>query len=228
MKILSYFSFILLLSFLLLYGCSKTDKQDGTKKEPEKKGQLDTSKFYEFGNLQYWQNYPGKLPHGDTDMIEVKEPAEIEKIKKSIAGETGESVYTCEMHPQVHQNFHGKCPICKMELVKQEMKTGSRQHKTHEDLEAMWQGKPNAIHKELKVPDAKCEKYIKIIEDALSKDKGVLDEVVDIEEHIVHMYIDKTKTNIENVEKLIQAAGFDVNSKKGDSEAHKNLPDCGK
>lgn len=224
-KIVTYYSFIIISSYLLFYGCSKTNKQDETKKERPKE-QLDTGKFYEFGNLQYWQNYPGKLPHGDADMVEVKDQAKIEKIKKAIAGETEEDVYTCEMHPQVHQNYHGKCPICKMELVKQEKNTSSLHHKTHEEMDALWQGKPNIIHKELAVPKAKCDKCDKIISDALSKDNGVMDKVVDTDEHRVHLYLDKTKTNIENVENLILDAGFDIGSKKGNPDAYKNLPDC--
>lgn len=28
--------------------------------------------------------------------------------------------YTCTMHPEVHQDKLGKCPICGMELVKKE------------------------------------------------------------------------------------------------------------
>jgi copper chaperone CopZ len=161
-------------------------------------------------------------------MTEVKDAAQLEKIKKTISGESSEDVYTCEMHPQVHQNYMGKCPLCKMDLIKQEKKGNSGHIKTHEDLDSIWRGKPNAIHKELNVPDAKCENYKKILEDALSKDKGVLDEVIDLEEHRVHMYLDKTKTNIDNIEKLILAAGFNVGDKKADPDAHKKLPECGK
>jgi membrane fusion protein, copper/silver efflux system len=28
--------------------------------------------------------------------------------------------YTCPMHPQIHENAPGKCPICGMDLVKKE------------------------------------------------------------------------------------------------------------
>jgi hypothetical protein len=112
----------LLVIFSVFTGCGKSDKEETKteQKQQNKKEQLDTSKFYSYNNMQYWQNYPGKLPSCEAVFIEVKDQGQVEKIKKAIAGETKEDVYTCEMHPQIHQNYMGKCPLCKMDLTKQE------------------------------------------------------------------------------------------------------------
>lgn len=117
----------LLVIFSIFAGCGKSDKEESKSelKQTNKKESLDTSKFYSYNNMKYWQNYPGKTPDGSSDMAEVKGAAEIEKIKMSIMGHTNEDGYTCEMHPQVHQNYSGKCPVCKMELIKQEKSSKS-------------------------------------------------------------------------------------------------------
>jgi len=39
------------------------------------------------------------------------------KNKKLAAVKEQDVYYTCSMHPQVHENKPGKCPICKMELI---------------------------------------------------------------------------------------------------------------
>ncbi|TWU50653.1 Cation efflux system protein CusB precursor [Rubripirellula tenax] len=36
---------------------------------------------------------------------------------QSATGESGETIYTCPMHPQIRQNEPGNCPICAMKLV---------------------------------------------------------------------------------------------------------------
>ena len=33
---------------------------------------------------------------------------------------SGKVYYTCKMHPQIHQDKPGKCPICGMTLIKKE------------------------------------------------------------------------------------------------------------
>lgn len=38
--------------------------------------------------------------------------------------ETNKEVYTCSMHPQIIQDQPGQCPICGMELVRKEIKSG--------------------------------------------------------------------------------------------------------
>ena len=110
---------IFLLAITLIIGCSKSDKDVSKTETKKNREQLDTSKFYISSDSKYWQNYPGKGPDG-SDMVELKDNPKIEKIEMSIKGESSEDVYTCEMHPQVHQNYAGKCPVCKMDLIKQE------------------------------------------------------------------------------------------------------------
>lgn len=44
--------------------------------------------------------------------------------QQSIVKEQSEAYYTCSMHPQVHEEHPGNCPICGMKLIKVEL-TGS-------------------------------------------------------------------------------------------------------
>jgi rubrerythrin len=52
---------------------------------------------------------------------EMKKTSEALK-QKSDAMPAAISYYTCPMHPQIHQDKPGKCPICGMTLVKKEGK----------------------------------------------------------------------------------------------------------
>ncbi|PYI93633.1 MAG: hypothetical protein DME97_05085 [Verrucomicrobia bacterium] len=50
---------------------------------------------------------------------------EMEKTSKQLERKTGPQkpqafYYTCVMHPQIHENQPGKCPICGMTLIKKE------------------------------------------------------------------------------------------------------------
>ena len=135
MKKIKYLSIgsLVILSMLSFISCGKSDKYVSTNdKKTEKKETLDTSKFYSSPDFKLWQNYPGKQPSGNADMVEVKDASQIDKIKKEISGEANVDVYTCEMHPQIHQNYAGKCPVCKMDLIKQEKNgktdTSSQKH----------------------------------------------------------------------------------------------------
>ena len=40
------------------------------------------------------------------------------KTKKKETAKTVESYYTCSMHPQIHEEKPGKCPICGMTLIR--------------------------------------------------------------------------------------------------------------
>lgn len=53
-----------------------------------------------------------------------------------------ESYYTCSMHPQIHEDRPGKCPICHMNLTKVEIEHGENSSKV-EIKKSLW----------------KCEKY---------------------------------------------------------------------
>ncbi|MFI5144464.1 MAG: hypothetical protein ACHQJ4_02605 [Ignavibacteria bacterium] len=125
LKLISLFSILLVTTFLFINGCGKSDK-DVTKNE-KKFGQEtpDTSKFYTSPDKRFWQNYPGKVPGSDADMAEVSDAAQLQIIKTIIAGGSVLDAYTCEMHPQIHQNYMGTCPICKMPLKVQERKSNT-------------------------------------------------------------------------------------------------------
>ena len=45
--------------------------------------------------------------------------------RRKVAEQNPDTFYTCSMHPQIMQNNPGKCPICGMDLIKAEKKTGS-------------------------------------------------------------------------------------------------------
>ena len=122
LKIISLFGILIFAALIVINGCGKSDK-DVTKNE-KKFGQetLDTSKFYASPDKRFWQNYPGKVPGSDADMTEVSDAAQLQIIKTIIAGGSVLDAYTCEMHPQIHQNYMGVCPVCKMPLKVQERK----------------------------------------------------------------------------------------------------------
>lgn len=113
-------SILILSGIFIFYSCTKSDKDvtktDVTKTDDKKTGQKETKDaaevFYSTKNLEYWQNYPGKSPKGD-EMTPVTDTAQVRKIKMSIH----EKVYTCEMHPEILQNYMGRCPKCKMDLL---------------------------------------------------------------------------------------------------------------
>jgi Cu(I)/Ag(I) efflux system membrane fusion protein len=48
-----------------------------------------------------------------------------QKTKITVAKATNQAYYTCSMHPQIHEDHPGNCPICGMKLIKVEM-TGNR------------------------------------------------------------------------------------------------------
>ncbi len=42
--------------------------------------------------------------------------------EQTTSQDTGKNIYyTCTMHPEVHSDKPGKCPICGMELIKKEV-----------------------------------------------------------------------------------------------------------
>ncbi|MHB1922320.1 MAG: efflux RND transporter periplasmic adaptor subunit [Chitinophagaceae bacterium] len=46
--------------------------------------------------------------------------------KKRLKGSNSQVYYTCVMHPQIHEDQPGNCPICGMELIKIERETKSK------------------------------------------------------------------------------------------------------
>ncbi|MDB5112280.1 MAG: efflux transporter periplasmic adaptor subunit, partial [Mucilaginibacter sp.] len=47
-----------------------------------------------------------------------------QKTQQLVTKTPGKAYYTCSMHPQVHEEHPGNCPICGMKLIKVEL-TGS-------------------------------------------------------------------------------------------------------
>lgn len=135
--------------------------------------------------------------------------------------------YFCPMHPvQQIDDANARCPICKMKLDSKEEHYKVMMDE-HEALEKKYADNKNTIHFEVKLAVIKSDECLPFIEDALSKDSGILGYSLDILDHVIHMYIDKTKTSKANVEKLISDAGFDANETKANPDAVSNLPpDC--
>jgi PBP1b-binding outer membrane lipoprotein LpoB len=111
---------IFIFTALIIAGCSKQEEQktDNTKME-KSSVTVDTNTYYASDKFDFWQDYPGKSPKG-TDMNKVTDPELLKKIKLAMSPVSNDVVFTCEMHPEVRQNYNGKCPICKMDLIKME------------------------------------------------------------------------------------------------------------
>jgi Heavy metal binding domain len=55
----------------------------------------------------------------DKNNMEMKNN-EVKEVSNVVDSSDIGPLYTCPMHPNVEQNFPGKCPECKMDLVKKE------------------------------------------------------------------------------------------------------------
>ncbi len=135
--------------------------------------------------------------------------------------------YFCPMHPaQQTDDPAVKCPICKMKL-NPKAEYNKKMNEEHEALETKYAGKKDLIHFEVKLSVIKSDECERLIETALSSDKGVVEYHIDIVNKVIHMYIDKSKTTKSNVEKVISDAGFDANDTKAGTDAIAKLPaDC--
>ena len=73
------------------------------------------------GNPSFEPSEMEQMHHGMSDMEGMKHDKT--GTAKMDSGETpmsGKVYYTCKMHPQIHQNKPGKCPICGVTLIKKE------------------------------------------------------------------------------------------------------------
>lgn len=135
--------------------------------------------------------------------------------------------YFCPMHPaQQTDDPAVKCPICKMKL-NPKSEYNKKMSEEHEALETKYSGKKDLIHFEVTLSVIKSDQCERLIETALSSDKGVVEYHIDIVNKVIHMYLDKSKTTKSNVEKVISDAGFDANDTKAGADAIAKLPaDC--
>lgn len=82
------------------------------------------------------------------------------------------------------------------------------------------------VHKTINIPSAQCDVCKGKISAAIKKIKGVKSFEVDIENHIVHLIFDSTRTTLGQIENAITKAGYDANNKKADPEAYAKLDKC--
>ncbi|MBX7042709.1 MAG: heavy-metal-associated domain-containing protein [Ignavibacteria bacterium] len=81
-------------------------------------------------------------------------------------------------------------------------------------------------HEEIKIETTQCNTCRQNITKALKKVEGISSFEVDIDEKVVHVTFDKSKTGLSKIEQAISLAGYDANNVKADPEAYENLDDC--
>jgi copper chaperone CopZ len=220
----------ILLFFILALaaGCGKKENSK-LPLESRKKilNEINSTYFFACNGIKYWQNFPGTCPDNNSlDMERVKDEDELNKIRQSILGLNDEVVYVCESDPQYSSNRSLMCPKCGRNMIKLSDFNLLELKKRLKEIESKLKGNSNVANKEIFVPNARCENCERLLEVALTNDKGILEATVDCDNQIAYIYYDNTKTNPENIENLILKAGFDVGDKKGSEDSKKYFPDC--
>ena len=162
----------------------------------------------------------GKSGKEDISQTEKKTQESTETIK------VADGEYVCPMHPLEQSNdVSAKCPVCKMNMISKK-EHNNEMSEMHENMEKKFAGQKDAIHFEVNLSVIKSDECERFMVKALKSDPGVLDFHIDIINKVIHMYIDKSKTSKENVEKLISDAGFDANNTKANPDAAGKLPEA--
>ena len=73
------------------------------------------------GNPSFQASEMEQMHHGMSDMEGMQhDKTGTAKIDSGVKPMSGKVYYTCKIHPQIHQNKPGKCPICGVPLIKKE------------------------------------------------------------------------------------------------------------
>ncbi|PYL23653.1 MAG: hypothetical protein DMF37_09280 [Verrucomicrobia bacterium] len=73
------------------------------------------------GNPSFQPSEMQGMHHGMSGMEDMEhEKTGATKMGSGEQPRSGKIYYTCAMHPQIHQDKPGKCPICGMALIKKE------------------------------------------------------------------------------------------------------------
>lgn len=73
---------------------------------------------------------------------------------------------------------------------------------------------------------AQCEMCKERIEEAVNKIEGIDYVDLEVETAIVSVKFDKSKTDAEEIRKIIASCGYDADDVKKDKRAYKRLPKC--
>ena len=109
----------------------------------------------------------------------------------------------------------------------EENQAGNKSAETTEASKDKNADKDNTIEKAtIKIPTAQCSTCKKNIEKALNNVAGIKSKDVDVDNNIINVNFDKSKTSLGKIENAITSAGYDANDKKADPEAYSKLDDC--
>ncbi len=73
------------------------------------------------GNPSFERSKMEQMHHGMSGMEGMKhDKTGTAKMDSGEKPKSGKVYYTCKMHPQIHQDKPGKCPVCGLTLIKKE------------------------------------------------------------------------------------------------------------
>jgi len=132
-----------------------------------------------------------------------------------------------EPDSKVQQDSPQNSSEMKTENKQDESKSENKTEQKTETSKDVNNEKDNTIQKTtIKIPTAQCGTCKKNIEKALNKVAGIKNMDVDVDNNIVKVSFDKSKTSLGKIENAITSAGYDANNKKSDPDAYSKLDDC--